>query len=180
MRFKHLFAAAALAFSATAVSPAMAANCPAEGFVKSAGSAFVSAANSGSPQAFVNAASRFSDLRGVAMFALGYHRKEMPKALEAEYVRLARDFMGRKMAKYAGRISGANLTVTTCSGNTVTAVTSSGNKLVFRLSGGPGSYRVQDVNVSSIWLAGQMRSTFAGVMNRNNGGVPALMAYLRR
>jgi hypothetical protein len=65
--------------------------------------------------------------------------------------------------------------VTTCSGSTITATTSSGRKIIFRVSGG----RVRDVNVGSIWLAGQMRSTFVGVINRNGGDVGALLKYLK-
>jgi ABC-type transporter MlaC component len=38
---------------------------------------------------------------------------------------------------------------------------------------------VQDVNVGGIWLAGQLRSTFTGVIKRNNGDVGALISYLR-
>jgi len=67
------------------------------------------------------------------------------------------------------------LKVTTCSGSVVTATASGGKKIMFRVGGG----RVQDVNVSSVWLAGQMRSTFVGVINRNNGDVDALLNYLR-
>jgi ABC-type transporter MlaC component len=155
------------------------AGCPAEGFVTSAGSAFVSAANAGTAQAFVNAASRYADLRGVALFALGTHRRDMPKSMEAEYVRLARNYMGAFMAKNASKVTGSNLKVVSCAGNTVTAQTSNGKKLIFRVSGSGGSYRVQDVNVSSVWLAGQMRTTFAGVINRNGGDINALMTYLR-
>ena len=54
-----------------------------------------------------------------------------------------------------------------------------GKRLVFRVSGGKGGYRVMDVNASSVWLAGQMRSTFVGVINRNHGDFKALMSYLQ-
>jgi len=40
-------------------------------------------------------------------------------------------------------------------------------------------YRVRDLNVSSIWLAQQLRSTFTGVIRRNGGDIGALMAFLR-
>ena len=41
-------------------------------------------------------------------------------------------------------------------------------------------FLVRDVNVSSVWLAQQMRSTFVGVINRNGGDIDALFAYLRK
>lgn len=156
------------------------ADCPAEGFVLSAGNAFLAAARNGSPTAFTSAASRFADLRSIAMFALGPHRKSLPKAKEAEYVSLARAYMGAFMSKHASKFSGSGLKVTTCSGNTVNATMASGKKLIFRVSGSKGSYRVQDVNAASIWLAGQMRTTFVGVINRNNGDINALLKFLRK
>jgi len=162
-----------------AANPAASAKCDAESFVNSAGNAFLAAARSGTPQAFTSAASRYADLRGIAMFALGSHRKSLPKAKEAEYLALARSFIGSFMAKNSSRFSGTGLKVVSCSGNTVNATTAAGKKLIFRVSGGKGGYRVQDVNVSSVWLAGQMRSTFTGVLNRNNGDINALLNYLR-
>lgn len=153
--------------------------CAAEAFVISAGNAFLSAARTGSPQAFTNAAVRYADLRSVAMFALGPHRKLLPKAREAEYVSLAKAYMGRFMAKHASKFSGSGLKVVSCSGNTVNASMAGGKKLIFRVSGGRRGYRVQDVNAASIWLAGQMRTTFVGVINRNHGDINALFAYLR-
>jgi phospholipid transport system substrate-binding protein len=178
MKFRHALVAAVLTFGFSATSAQS--KCEAEAFVQSAGNAFLSAARAGSPQAFTSAASRFADLRGIALFALGQHRKSLPKGREAEYVSLARTYMGGFMAKYADRFSGTGLKVVSCSGNTVNASTAAGKKLMFRVSGGKGKYRVQDVNVSSVWLAGQMRSTFVGVINRNNGDINALFTYLRK
>lgn len=158
---------------------AWAGKCDAEGFVLSAGNAFLAAARSGSPQAFTSAAGRYADLRSIALFALGPHRKSLPKGREGEYVSLAKAYMGRFMAKHASKFSGSGLTVVSCSGNTVNASYSGGKKLIFRVSGGKGSYRVQDVNAASIWLAGQMRSSFVGVLNRNHGDFDALFKYLK-
>ncbi len=149
--------------------------CPNEGLVLSAGRAFTVAAKSGSPGAFLNAASRHADMRSIALFALGPHRKKLSKSQEGEYLRLAHTFMGRFMAKYADRFRVDGLKVVSCSGGTITATANGGRKLMFRVDGG----RLKDVNVSSVWLAGQMRSTFVGVINRNNGSIEALMEYLR-
>jgi ABC-type transporter MlaC component len=149
--------------------------CPSEGLVLGAGKAFTSAARSGSASAFTNAASRYADTRGIALSALGSHRKKLTKAQEAEYLRLAQSFMGEFMARYSNRFNASGMKITTCRGNVVTATTSSGKKIMFRVGGG----RLQDVNVSSVWLAGQMRSAISGVLNRNGGDVQALFRYLR-
>lgn len=171
-----LVLAAALAGLAT---PSFAGKCAAEEFVTSAGNAFMSAAAAGSPQAFTRAASRYADLRSIALFALGPHRKSLPKSREAEYIALSKAYMGRFMSKHASKFAGSGLKVISCSGNTVNASIGGGKKLIFRLSGGRHGYRVQDVNASSIWLAGQMRTTFVGVLNRNHGDINALISYLR-
>ena len=166
----------ALAFAVAGfTSSAVLAGCPSETLVLGAGKAFASASKSGSASAFLNAASRFADTRSIALSALGPHRKKLTKAQESEYLRLAQNFMGKFMADYSGRFNIAGMKITSCSGNIVNATANGGRKVIFRVGGG----RVQDVNVSSVWLAGQMRSTFVGVINRNNGDIGALIDYLR-
>lgn len=172
MKMKSVYIAVFLLGSASVAS---AAACPSEGLVLNAGKAFTSASRSGSAAAFQSAASRFADMRSIALSALGPHRKKLSKANEAEYLRLAQGYMGRFMARYSSRFNAAGMKVTTCRGNTVTAVANGGRKIIFRVGGG----RVQDVNVSSVWLAGQMRSSFVGYLNRNNGDINSLLDYLR-
>jgi phospholipid transport system substrate-binding protein len=171
MKFARLVVAAAL-FASTA---SFAQACPSESLVMGAGKAFTSASKSGSASAFLSAASRYADTRGIVLSALGPHRKKLTKAQEGEYIRLAQSFMGSFMARYSSRFNAAGMKVTTCKGNLVTVTANGGRKIIFRVGGG----RVQDVNVSSVWLAGQMRSTFVGVLNRNNGDISALLNYLR-
>lgn len=165
--------------SALSAASQAASNCPAGGFVLNAGQAFAAASRQGSASAFIGAASRYADTRSIALSALGIHRKKLSRADEGEYVRLAQSFMGRFLARYGNNFNVSGLKVTTCSANIVSATSSGGKKIIFRVGKGRGGYRVQDVNVSSIWLAGQMRTTFVGVLNRNNGDIRALMKYLR-
>jgi phospholipid transport system substrate-binding protein len=167
------------------VTPAAtAATCDASSFIAGAGGAFMTAARNGSAGAFAGAASRYADLHGIAMFALGPHRKLLKRSSEAEYVSLTRSFIGRVMAENSSRLAGNGLTVTDCSGDKsamiVNTKMSSGKKLVFKVYKTKGGYRVRDVNVSSVWLAQQLRSKFTGVISRNNGNIDALFAYLRQ
>jgi phospholipid transport system substrate-binding protein len=173
---KATFAAVSLLGLIVSVTPVHA--CDAEKFVLSAGRAFTMASHRGSPSAFTSAASNFTDMRGIALFALGPHRKKLAPGKEGEFVRLAQGFMGRFMSRYASRFNAAGMQVTGCSGNVVNAQ-AGGRKLIFRVSKRGGGYILQDVNVSSIWLAGQMRSTFTGVINRNGGDINALWDYLK-
>ena len=175
MTKRALLFAAALFVSVS--SPAALA-CDAEDFVLSAGKAFTAASRQGSASAFMSAARRFTDLRGIAYFALGPHRKKMPPGKEGEFIRLSQEYMGRFMSRYASRFNAAGMQVVNCSGSIVNAE-AGGRRIAFRVARRGGGYRLEEVNISSIWLANQMRSTFTGVINRNGGDIDALFAYLR-
>ena len=169
---------AALALSGAA----KAATCPAENFIQSAGSAFMGAAHSGSPQAFSSAASRFADLRGISLFALGQYRHNLPAGREGEYVAKSRVFMGRFLAQYSSQFSGSGIAITTCDSTssrlTVGAKLTGGQSVTFRLRGGNGSYRVEDVSVSSVWIAQALRSEYTEVISNHGGDVGALIDWL--
>lgn len=156
--------------------------CEAEGFVKSAAQAYDRAAGSGSASAFASAAARFSDVRSISLFALGRYRKDLPKAREAEYLKLTRQFIGQTLKKHGSGFRGASLAITECKssgGNlVVSARTSNGTKVVFRLARGGGGYTVKDVNMKGVWLVQQMRSTFVGTIDRT-GSIEGLFNYLR-
>jgi phospholipid transport system substrate-binding protein len=158
-----------------ATQNAAAANCPTESFIQDAGAAFMSAARAGSPGAFTGAASRYADLRSIAMFALGPYRKNLPKGRESEYLALSKKFMGEFMAQYANKFSGTSITVTSCAGNIVGTKLSTGQSLTFRLQ---GPHRIADVSVSGVWLAQTMKTKFTGVIRKNDGDVGALMSWL--
>ena len=159
------------------------ATCEASSFITNAGDAFLSAARRQSAGAFSGVASRYTDLRGISMFALGPHRKLLGKAREAEYLALTRKFIGSFLAKYSNRFSGSSLIIKDCIGskNTLTVSTrmSNGKKIVFKLYKTRRGFLVRDVNVSSVWLAQQLRSTFVSVIKRNGGDLNALFKYLR-
>jgi ABC-type transporter MlaC component len=165
------------------LSSAAASACEASSFITNAGNAFLSAARRQSASAYSGVASRYTDLRGIAMFALGPHRKLVSKAREAEYLALTRGFIGRFMAKYSDRFSGSGLIIKECTGskNTLSVSTrlSNGKKIVFKIYKTRRGFLVRDVNVSSVWLAQQLRSTFVGVIKRNRGDINALFVYLR-
>jgi phospholipid transport system substrate-binding protein len=155
--------------------------CEAAGFVKSAGQAYDRAASAGSASAFASAAARFSDLRAISLFALGKYRKDLPKPREAEFLQLARQFVGQTLKKHGSGFRGASLQITECKSSggsvVVTTRTSGGTKVIFRLARAGGGYTVKDINMKGIWLAQQMRSTFTGTINRT-GSIDGLFAYL--
>jgi ABC-type transporter MlaC component len=157
--------------------------CEASAFVTNAGNAFMGAARVRTASAFSSVTARYTDFRGISMFALGPHRRLLSKAREAEYLGLTRGFIGRFMVRYSSRFSGGGITIKDCVGPatalTVSTRLSNGKKIIFKLHRSKRGFLVRDVNVSSVWLAQQMRSTFVGVINRNGGDINALFAYLR-
>jgi ABC-type transporter MlaC component len=183
MRGRWLVFLIILFLGACVTSAAATAACPASTFITNAGNAFMGAARVRSASAFSGVAARYADLRGMSMFALGPHRKLLSKSREAEYLTLTRGFIGRFMVRYSGRFSGSGMTIKDCvgpaSGLTVSTRLSNGKKIIFKLHRTKRGFLVRDVNVSSVWLAQQMRSTFVGVINRNGGDIDALFAYLR-
>jgi ABC-type transporter MlaC component len=157
-------------------------DCEAAGFVRAAGQAYDRAASAGSAAAFASAAARFSDLRSISLFALGRYRKDLPKAREAEYLKLARQFIGETLKTHGSGFGGSSLVITGCKssgGNVVVnARTSGGTKVIFRLARAGGGYTVRDVNMRGVWLVQQMRSTFVGTISRT-GSIDGLFKYLK-
>jgi ABC-type transporter MlaC component len=161
--------------SLSSATTSFAASCPAEGFIKQAGADFMRAAKSGSPTNFANATARYADMRSIAMFALGSHRKDLPKNREAEYVALTKKFIGNFIVSYGKELRGDSIAITNCSASLVSTKLSTGQALTFRLR---GTHQIDDVNVSGIWLIQAMRTKFANVINHNGGDVTALLKWL--
>jgi ABC-type transporter MlaC component len=172
--------AAALALSSL---PAAALDCPAAGYITNAANALVGAARSGSPAAISSTVARYTDMRGIALFALGPYRSKLPPSRQAEYIRLTKSFIGRFMASYSDEFKSAGFTPVSCapsgSGVIVNGKLSGGQRVILRVAKARGGYRVQDMNVSSVWLAQQLRSKFVSVIRKNGNDVDALFDFLR-
>ena len=117
------------------LSSATAKACQASAFVTNVGNAFMGAARAPTAAAFSGVTARYTDLRGISMFALGPHRKLLGKSQEAEYLALTRGYIGRFMMKHSARFSGSGMTIKDCvtSSNTLTVSTrmSNGKKIIF-------------------------------------------------
>ena len=141
--------------------------------MKAAAASFANAAKSRSADAFSAALARHANVSSLALFALGPYRKNLPKARQAEYARNAQRFMGAFLANNAGRINASGLTVSGCAGNLV-ETTAGGREITWRIAGG----RVQDVRIGGVWLAGQLRSKFTGMIRSRGGDVNAFVDQL--
>jgi len=172
-----LAALASLAIAMAFAASAEAADCPGADTVKNAASAFLGAARNGSASAFSAALSRYTDADSLAIFALGKYRAQLPANRRDEYVRNTRRYMSQFLADHAGNFKGGSkVSVESCSGNLITTSLDGGSQIVWKVSGG----LVQDVKVSGVWLALQLRQNFANLIRQNHGFVTSLLDYLAR
>ena len=168
---------AGLVTSACLPSVAEAASCAAAETVQDAASAFIDAARSGSVSAFSSALSRYVNVDAMALSALGKFRGKLPPERRAEYVRNAQRYMSQFLADNAGRFQGnIQLTIKSCSGNLVKSSIGGGSDIAWRVSGN----RIDDVQVSGIWLGLQLRQEFTNIIRQNQGYVSGLIDYLGR
>lgn len=174
-------AVAALAFSSPANSRA-AETCAAAPFIDSAARALMKASEGRSPHAFSSAVARISDINGIALYALGPYRAKLPKARQAEYFRRTRAYIGRFLAENASRFNGNGITINSCKGANGALVVDSrlsgGERIIWRLAGRGGAYRVEDVSVQKIWLAQQLRTNFVHMIRTSGNSVEALIDQL--
>jgi hypothetical protein len=172
---RRFLPAALFAFALFAGAPASsyAVDCPAAGAVKAAAASFSNAARAHSAASFSSALSRHTNVSSLALFALGPYRKKLPAGRQGEYVRSAHRYMGHLLANNAGRISASGLKVSSCKGNLV-ETQAGGREITWRVSGG----RIQDVKVGGVWLAGQLRSKFTGMIRSRGGDVNAFVDAL--
>lgn len=154
-----------------------AATCAGAETVKGAANALMAAARKNSVQGFASALSRYADVNGISMFALGKYRPDLPNARRGEYLRSAHRYMSRFLADHARRFrSSSGLSIERCDGNLVETTMNGRSRMVWRLAGG----RIRDLRVEGVWLGLQLRSNFVGIIRRNDGDVGRLVDYLAR
>ncbi len=174
-------AAAAALMLIVAVPPTtvQAAPCAAGSVAERAGTAFVRAARSRSASAFAGALRSHVDMRAISMFALGKHRKKLPKSAEGEYVKLTSRYVAKTLANFSKKFRAESVKAVRCRGATVeTKLNQLGGrppqKVLFRIKGG----KVRDVNVQNIWLGQLLRSNFSSVIKKGGGRISALFRLL--
>jgi len=173
-----LFAVLSFAFAMLAMSqPASAArSCAGSVAAKSAGKGFLAAARSGSPAAFSRALGRYVNMRRISFFALGRYRRKLPRSQYGRFVRLSRQYIARKLARYASSFRGGSLEVTRCGRNLVeTRLKPGGQRVVWRMAG----RGIADVKISNVWLGVALRDHYASLIRRAGGDMRRFMAALR-
>lgn len=174
----NLIAAAILAVTIN-VTTVEAATCAAGKTAERAGNAFVKAARSKSSSAFAKALRSHADMRSISLFALGKHRKKLPKSSEREYVKLTSKYVASTLASFSKKFRASSVETVRCRGKTVeTKLNQLGGrppqKVLFRIRGS----KVSDVNVQNVWLGQVLRSNFSSVMKKGGNKISVLFAHL--
>jgi phospholipid transport system substrate-binding protein len=153
----------------------LAASCPGANIVRNAGSALIDAAHSGAAPGFASVLTRYADVKGIAMFALGEYRSALPAGRQSEYLAYTQRYITKFLVDNSGSFrNSSNLAIETCNGSLVGSSLDGRSKVIWRLSGG----RIEDVSLDGVWLALELRSKFTDIIRRNHGDVSALLDFL--
>ncbi len=151
-------------------------HCPASATAESASRSFLRAARRGTPAAFFRAMRRHVDMRGVAMFALGRHRRKLRRSQSGRFVTLSARYVARKLAAHARGYGGGAVEVVGCRRDVVeTRLRPGGQRILWRFRG----RRIVDVNIGDMWLAQLLREHYAGLIRRAGGDMNRFLAALR-
>jgi ABC-type transporter MlaC component len=144
-----------------------------------ANEALAVARSGGSPSRFRSLLQRSSAYQGVAMFALGRYRSQLPPGDRDRYVSLALNFVANTFARNAKSFAGERFVATSAGDGMVRGKIQFANgqqaNVDWRVKGG----KIIDVNIQGVWLTLQLRDQFTGVLGRNNGNFDALFRYLQ-
>lgn len=161
---------------------------PAESYVSKVANSVIAAANSGSSAQFRSVLRQHADIPSIALFSLGQYRKNLGSSQRQEYFQLVEQYISGVFASHSGKLKGQKLVVTgsrevkdsVVVDSRLTSASGSSTAVTWRLVKRGGGYRIFDVNVQGIWLASTQKTNFTSVLQKNNGDVDALLAYLRQ
>lgn len=180
-----------LAFAALmgAAGPALA-NTAAEDYVTGIADDVMRLANNGKKgpalrAQFASLLNRYINLKGIADYALGPYRQQLPAAKRGEFYNLVSNYAAALFVYYVDDFRGTKLDImsTTQQGKFTiiqSAITGSGREQVkWRLLPSGGGFRVADVNVKGVWLTIAMKDRFNKVLKASKGDFEPLFAELR-
>lgn len=168
-----------------------AANTAAETYVTGIADDVMRLANTGKKGAalrgqFAALMNRYINLKGIADYALGPYRKELPAAKRTEFYNLVSNYAAALFVYYVDDFRGTKLDImsTTKQGKfTVIQSAITGGRgreqVKWRLVPSGGGFRVADVNIKGVWLTISMKDRFSKVLKASKGDFDPLFAELR-
>lgn len=172
------------------VSPAAFASVPAEDYVRRLGVEVIKLADGGQrgdkalQRKFGSLLARYINVPGIANFALGSARSNLPAGDKAMFYELVSNYAAALFVYYVKDFQGNDLKVTSVNpqgGFTIvdSQIVGSGQTVRWRVSGSDGGLRIADINVQGIWLTIAMKDMFTRTLNASKGDFKPLYAKLR-
>ena len=168
-----------------------AANTAAEDYVSGIAEQVMQLANNGKKgpalkSQFASLLNRYINLKGIADYALGPYRKELPAGKRNEFYNLVSNYAAALFVYYVDDFRGNKLDIisTTKQGKfTIIQSAITGGKgreqVKWRLVPAGSGYRVADVNIKGVWLTISMKDRFSKVLKSSKGDFEPLFAELR-
>jgi phospholipid transport system substrate-binding protein len=182
-----------LALAAIAAFPAGSAMAAgADDYVKGVAGDVISLANSGLGKAamrgrFGSLLNRYADSRSVSLIALGPFQKKIPAERRDEFFQWSLFYITSFFVYYIDEFKGADFQIknTSQQGKFTTVVGNvrfkggSTSPVRWRLVGGGGGYRINDVNIRGVWLSLQLKKRYNDILNRSKGDFDPLIEELK-
>ncbi len=188
---RRAFLLSGAAFAIVFATPAPSwASSPAEDYVHKLGTEVLALAKGGHrgdkalQRRFANLLNRYINMSGVANFALGTQRANLPSGDKGMFYDLVANYAAALFVWYVQDFQGSDLAITGSSDqgkltNVDSKIVGSGEQLRWRVSGSPGALRIADLNVKGVWLSIAMRKMFEDTLNASKGNFTPLYAKLR-
>ena len=188
---RRRFVASFISLGALAsIAPAALAALPAEDYVHKLGLEVLHLAQGGErgdkalQRRFAGLLTRYINIPGIANFALGTARSNLPPGDKAMFYELVANYAAALFVWYVKDFQGSDLKITNASAQgTFTIVDSkivgSGQPLLWRVGGGDGAMKIIDINVQGVWLTIAMKDLFTRTLNASGGDFKPLYMRLR-
>lgn len=161
---------------------------PAEKYVERVGNGVLAAARAGSVSSFRSIMQRNAAISTIAIYSLGPYRKKLPAGRKKEFYRLVTNHIAGVFSKHSKKLAGRSIKAVSSRGKGRSVIVKSklqyssgkSSNLTWRLIKRGGGFKIFDINVQGIWLAGTQKTDFISVLRRNNGDINALFSYLKK
>jgi phospholipid transport system substrate-binding protein len=122
----------------------------------------------GSPSAYNQLLIRYAAVQGVALFALGRYRSQLPPGQRGQYVALATDYAAKMLSRYSKSFAGERFVVKSDQGGVVRGRIIFANGQTSAVDWRVFNGRIVDINFEGKWLTVQMRDQFTRVLASSN------------
>jgi len=133
---------------------------------------------------FANLLTRYINIPGIANFALGPARANLPAGDRAMFYDLVSNYAAALFVWYVTDFQGSDLKITSTSQQGAftmidSQIVGSNQPVKWRVGGSDGGMRIVDINVQGVWLTIAMKDLFTRTLNASHGDFKPLYARLR-